>query len=224
MSDTYRPTTFDGIVGQPTDEIEALLDGPRTPDFLFHGPPGTGKTTTAYAIARRLQNGTADLMEFNASDERGIDTVRERIIPAADQTTLSGAPRVIFLDEMESMTTDAQQALRQPMEQSDAVFILACNDLSAVHDAIQSRCHVFEFDALSNRAIRQRVQQLADRDGENLDPDHIKTIVSFANGDMRSAVQRYQQVVQGGVESDPSPEPPTDGGSLEAAARQYTGQ
>lgn len=220
-ADQYRPTTFEGIVGQPTDQIRALLDGKNTPNFLLHGPPGTGKTTTAKVISREVQGSTSELMEFNASDERGIDTVRERIIPAADQTTLSGAPRVIFLDEMESMTKEAQQALRQPMEQSDAIFVLACNDLDAVHDAVQSRCHVEEFGAVPAPAIRTRINQLAQLEGVQVSENDLKTITSFANGDMRNAIQRYEQIVNGSHDSDASIE--TDGNTLEAQAQEFLG-
>lgn len=219
MKDNYRPTTFDGIVGQPTDEIEALLDGEQTPNFLFHGPPGTGKTTTAHVISRRLQRSEGERMEFNASDERGIDTVREKIIPAADQTTLTGAPRVVFLDEMESMTTDAQQALRQPMEQSRAIFILACNDLASVHDALRSRCQTFEFGPLSDAAIKKRIQQIANEEGVELADNHLKSIPALANGDMRSAIQQYQQIVRGVRPADEPVE--TDGTTLERQARSF---
>lgn len=218
----YRPTTFDEIVGQPTDEIEAqLLNSDDPPDFLFHGPPGTGKTTTAYVIARHIQGDAAELMEFNASDDRGIDTVREDIIPATKQTTLSGRRRVVFLDEMESMTADAQQALRRPMETSDAVFILACNDIEGVHDAIQSRCATYEFDEIADTAIRQRIKQIAADEGVSLDTNELSMIVGFANGDMRSAIQRYTQVARGVYPDDDGDDGTTDNGTLEIKAHEY---
>lgn len=221
MLDTYRPTTFDGIVGQPTDQIEALLDGKDTPNFLFYGPPGTGKTTTAHVIARRLQGSDSELMTFNASDDRGIDVVRDQIIPAADQSTLTGAPRVVFLDEMESMTKEAQQALRQPMEQSRAIFILACNELDAVHRAVHSRCQTFEFGPLSDTAIRTRIKQLADAEDVELDRDHLSMIVAYATGDMRVAIQRYQQVVRGAYKDDEGRKVQTDGNTLESDAQRF---
>lgn len=201
MSDLYRPTTFDEIVGQPTDQIEALLDGEHTPNFLFYGPPGTGKTTTARVIASEMP-GNVEPVEFNSSDDRGIDFVRNEIIAATGQRTLSGGTRVIILEEMESMTTEAQQALRRPMEESDDLFILLCNDVDGVHDALRSRCRDYEFGHLSDAAIRTRIEQLADRDGVMLTPNNYETIVSFAAGDMRQALTRYREIAVGVASTD----------------------
>lgn len=196
----YRPQTFDGIKGDHIAEIESRVAGGDTPNFLFYGPPGTGKTTTAYAIAREIQGTTDELLEFDASDDRGIDAVRDSINPAANQTTLTGAPMVIFLDEMDSMTKEAQQALRKPMEQGSAVFVLACNDLHAVHNAVRSRCREYEF-TLSERAIRERIAELADRDGVSLSDRQLDMVVGFAAGDMRAAIQRYIEVADGMADS-----------------------
>lgn len=184
----YRPETWDEIVGQPVEKIRDQLESPPHPNFLFYGPPGTGKTTVAYQIARELHGDTDELMEFNASDDRGIDVVRDEIIPSVPQTTLTGNVRVIFLDEMESMTVDAQMALREPMERSDAVFILACNDVTAVHPAIEDRCKDYEFAALSDTAVRTRVKEIADDMGHSLSESQIDYIVSMANGSMRGAI------------------------------------
>lgn len=219
MIEDYRPTSFEEVVDQPVERIQALLDGGETPNFLFHGPPGTGKTTTARIISREIQGSAGELMEYNASDDRGIDPVRDEIIPVVDQTTLTGAPRVIFLDEMDSMTKDAQQALRQPMEQSDAIFILACNDLGAVHDAVQSRCHDFEFAEISEPALREYILGIADDEGVDLTRNEINTITACANGDMRVALQRYQQYARGAYPDEEQLE--SESGSLEADARRF---
>lgn len=221
MNDPYRPRSWGEVVGQPTDRIRALLDGRDTDEsFLFHGPPGTGKTTVAHLIGAEVQGSPGEMLVFNASDERGIDTVRESIIPQANQTTLTGAPMVVFLDEMDAMTKDAQEALRAPIERGRAVFILACNDREAVHSAVKSRCQPFHFDALADGDVRHRIRQVADAEGVDLSDDHLKSIVSFANGDMRAAIKRYTQVARGAYDAEVV-EPTTDGSLLESSAREY---
>lgn len=219
--DTYRPRSWDDVTGQPTDEIRAMIDGKFTPNFLFHGPPGTGKTTVAYLIAKEIQGSRDELMVRNASDERGIDTIRDEIIPVVDQTTLSGAPRVIFLDEMESMTGEAQRALRQPMDESPAVFILACNNVEAVHDALISRCDTYKFGSLPGQAIRDRIDQIVDAEGVDLSDEALKDISARADGDMRTAIQRYNQYARGAREQDDTPATSPDSSSFEQSAREY---
>lgn len=215
----YRPETWDGVVGQPTDSIRADLEDGAT-NFLFHGPSGTGKTTVAYLIGKAVQGSPDELVEFNASDDRGLDAVRERIIPKVHQSTLTGAPMVLFLDEMDSMTKEAQQALRQPMEQSEAYFILACNEIEAVHDAVKSRCYEYEFDALASSAIKARIRQLANAEGHDLSDQHLAVITDFAAGDMRAAIQRYTQVTRGAYTVGATADP-VDGSSIEQSARRY---
>lgn len=224
MTDRYAPRSFDGIVGQDENirRIKARLDGANTPNFFFHGPPGTGKTATAYLIAEAIQGARSELLKFNSSDERGIDTVQDKIIPVVNTTTLSGAPMVIFLDEMDSMSKDAQQALRQPMQEGNAVFILACNEPDSVHDAVESRCRTFRFGELPDAAVRERVLVWAEMDDVTIPDHHLETIVSFANGDMRAAIDRYEEIVAG-VEDEPDPTAQFDlsGETLESQARKY---
>lgn len=216
----FRPTEWHEIVGQPVDEIAAMIDGYDTPNFLFYGPAGTGKTSTAYLIARDLTGSADEVMEFNASDDRGIDMVRDRIIPKVDQRTLTGKPRVVLLDEMESMTTEAQQALRQPMEQSKSVFVLTCNDPSNVIGALKSRCHNrgYEFGHIPSPAIRERLEQIIDQHDLDVSGQRLDAIVSFANGDMRSAISK---LIEAAKRDDPEPVEHGSQGSLEANANDY---
>lgn len=220
-AEDYRPRSWDGVVGQPVDEIQRLIDGAYTPNFLFYGPAATGKTTVAYLIAREIQGSVAELMEFNASDERGIDVIRDKIIPVVDQTTLSGAPRVIFLDEMESMTPEAQEALRQPMEQGKAIFVLACNEVDRVIDPLRSRCYDYEFGPVDAASIKERVQQLGEREGVDLSDDDLNSVASYADGDMRKAIQRYTQLARGIYSEERERTPTSDGVNMERAARDF---
>jgi len=125
----------------PLNEIKSMISEGEVPDLLLVGPPGTGKTTTAHAIAQALD---ADLHEFNTSDERGIDFVRTRVKELATQRGY-GEATVILLDEADGLTKQAQDALRRTMETGHALFILTANEGANITPAISSRCHTFTF-------------------------------------------------------------------------------
>jgi len=194
----YRPETFDEIVGQPTDEIAAMLNGKHTPNYLFYGPPATGKTTTARAIAREMYGNLQSFYEVNASDERGVDTIRDRIgrwarQDVGTQTTLTMDIPVILLDEMDGLTTEAQHALRSPMEDSSAVFILTANAIDNVHPALKSRCETYQFGPVPAAKIQQRLEEVAHMEGIEMDPQQIQDIAVESNGDMRTALRRLER-------------------------------
>jgi len=194
----YRPETFDEIVGQPTDEIAAMLNGKYTPNYLFYGPPATGKTTTARAIAREMYGNLQSFYEVNASDERGVDTIRDRIgrwarQDVGTQTTLTMDIPVILLDEMDGLTTEAQHALRSPMEDSSAVFILTANAIDNVHPALKSRCETYQFGPVPAAKIQQRLEEVAHMEGIEMDPQQIQDIAVESNGDMRTALRRLER-------------------------------
>lgn len=191
LAEQYRPTQLAELVGQPADEVRAILDGRESPNLLLIGPPGTGKTTTARCVARELHGSTEPLYELNASDDRGIDTVRDTIQRVAHNVTLSGEPPVVFLDECDSMTRTAQQALRRPMENAPAVFILAANDREPIHDAVRSRCVTFEYGAVDRTAIETRLREVAQDLGA--DGVNVGEIASDANGDMRRALNLLER-------------------------------
>ena len=194
----HRPATLDNVVGQPTDEIETLLNGRWTPNFLFYGPPATGKTTTARAIAREMYGSLESFYEINASDERGVDTIRDRIGKWArqdvgTQATLEMQIPIILLDEMDGLTVDAQQALRSPMEDSKALFILTANAPDNIHAAIKSRCETYEFGPVPAKAIQQRLEEVARIEEIDMDPQNIQDIAVESNGDMRTALRRLER-------------------------------
>jgi replication factor C small subunit len=194
----YRPETFDEIVGQPVDEIAAMLNGQYTPNYLFYGPPATGKTTTARAIAREMYGNLQSFYEINASDERGVDTIRDRIGKWArqdvgTQATLTMDVPIILLDEMDGLTTEAQHALRSPMEDSSAVFILTTNAIDNVHAALKSRCETYEFGPVPAAKIQQRLEEVARMEAIEMDPQKIQDIAVESNGDMRTALRRLER-------------------------------
>lgn len=197
----HRPQTLDQIKGQPTDELRELVDeSDNPPNLLLYGPPGTGKTTTARALVRELHGGLDSLHEINASDDRGIDAVRQTVSTFADldtgsQMTLSLNLPVILLDEADSMTLDAQQALRSPMEDAPAMFILTGNDVSGIHDAIKSRCYAggLEFAHPDTPAIAERLTEIADAENMALDGASARKLARRSGGDMRQAIDLLEQ-------------------------------
>lgn len=192
LAEKYRPSTFEEIVGQSVDEIKGVVNGTGTPNFLFYGPPGTGKTTIARIIARQVAG--TEPFELNASNERGIEAIRNRVNRVSRNATLGGGPPVIVLDECDSMTPEAQQALRSPMENHPGVFVLTGNDVRPLHSAIRSRCFKrgIEFGPVPQEAILSRLATVAHHEGYLIDQNELKRIATAADGDLRTALMLLQ--------------------------------
>lgn len=194
----YRPQYLDDIVGH--DDIVARLRSyvarDDLPNLLFSGPAGTGKTTSSQAIAKELyaDDWNEHFLELNASDERGIDVVRGRIKDFARASFGGHGYRIIFLDEADSLTSDAQSALRRTMEQfsHNTRFILSCNYSSKIIDPIQSRCAVFRFTPIDDDAVADRVIEIAEMEGIEITDEGLDAVVYAANGDMRQAINALQ--------------------------------
>ncbi|MEM0369624.1 MAG: replication factor C small subunit [Pyrobaculum sp.] len=195
----YRPRSFDEVVDleEVKSRLREFLRGGGLPHLLFYGPPGTGKTTMALVLARELYGGhwRENTLELNASDERGITTIRERVKEFARTAPTGKAPyKLVILDEADNMTTDAQQALRRIMEiyAQNTRFILLANYISRIIDPIISRCAVFRFSPLPRHLIAERLKTIAEKEGVVLTTDAIDLIYEFSEGDMRRAINILQ--------------------------------
>jgi replication factor C small subunit len=179
------------------ERLRAYSESKTFPHLMFAGPPGTGKTTAALALARDVfGDGYRDnLLEMNASDERKLESIRTKVKQFARTAPMPGTSfKVIFLDEADALTPDAQGALRRIMEQyaETCRFILSCNYSSKIVEAIQSRCAVFRFRPLDEDKVLEMVVEVAKGEGVELDGDAAEAIASVSLGDLRKAITSLQ--------------------------------
>ncbi len=207
-TEKYRPKRLEEMAGQDAivDRFRAYVKAKSMPHLLFAGPAGSGKTTAALCITRGLFGDIrGNFLELNASDERGIDVVRTKIKDFARTRSITGDFKIIFLDEADALTVDAQNALRRTMENytSTCRFILSCNYSSKIINPIQSRCAVFRFRGLSDEAIRGRLEFILEQEGVGFDESGLEAITYLAEGDMRQAVNLLQSAAAlGRVDED----------------------
>lgn len=207
----YRPERVEDISHQAevVRTLRTAIEQGNLPHLLFHGPPGTGKTTTVLALARALYGPTlyrSRILELNASDERGIKVVREKIKAFAQAAVgdqkADGYPcprfKLIILDECDSMTADAQSALRRVIENYSRVtrFCLICNYVTRIIEPLASRCAKFRFKALPEAAMLGRLQHIAAAEGVKTSPGAVEKIMEVSGGDMRRAVTFLQSCFQ----------------------------
>ena len=195
----HRPQTVGDIKGQKAivDRLKAYAKSRTFPHLLFAGPPGTGKTTAALALTKDVfgEGYRINLLEMNASDERKLESIRTKVKQFARTAPSPGTTfKVIFLDEADALTPDAQGALRRIMEQNAETcrFILSCNYSSKIIEPIQSRCAVFRFRPLAEDQVLEMVTSVAANEGINLEEEAAVAIAHVSLGDLRKAITSLQ--------------------------------
>ncbi|KAH8657089.1 P-loop containing nucleoside triphosphate hydrolase protein [Tricladium varicosporioides] len=206
----YRPDTLDDVSGHQDilATINKFVDTNRLPHLLLYGPPGTGKTSTILALARRIygsKNMRQMVLELNASDDRGIDVVREQIktfastkqifmnAPAGGASSIAGY-KLIILDEADAMTSTAQMALRRIMEKytANTRFCIIANYTHKLSPALLSRCTRFRFSPLKEADIRVLVDKVITEENVQITPEATDSLVRLSKGDMRRALNVLQ--------------------------------
>jgi replication factor C small subunit len=198
-TEKYRPTSFSELVGQEEilKRISALTNSLNIPHMLFAGPAGVGKSTMALIVVKELfkENWKENYLELNASDERGINIVREKVKNFARTKSLGKVPfKVIFLDEADALTPEAQQALRRTMENYSGTcrFVFSCNYSSKIIDPIQSRCAIFRFKLLEKKDLEKYLRRIMDVERITMSPEAFEILYEGSEGDCRKAVNLLQ--------------------------------
>jgi len=197
----YRPKSIDDIIShdQNIKTIKKLLLNNALPHLLFHGPPGTGKTSTINTIAHEIYGDNIKfmIMKLDASDDRGINSVREDIKGFAEKANMfySGV-KLIILDEADAMTFDAQFALRRIIEKYSSTirFCLICNYENKIIPAIRARCANFRFSNINSMFIYNKLKFISDNEKLSYDENAIKAISTQCNGDLRKSINTLQNI------------------------------
>ena len=198
-TEKYRPSKFNELIGQDeiVKRVSSLVNSMNIPHLLLAGPAGTGKSTLALIIVKEMYGDKwrENYLELNASDERGINVVREKVKGFARTKSLGDVPfKIIFLDEADALTPEAQQALRRTMENysSTCRFIMSCNYSSKVIDPIQSRCVLFRFKLLEKKDIEKVIRRIAENEKLEIPQETINVIYEGSEGDCRRSINLLQ--------------------------------
>ena len=198
----YRPQILSDIVGNTSiiEKLKTLEQKNNIPNLILSGPPGVGKTTSILALARQVlgKNFQNACIELNASDERGINVIRTKIREFAEKLRKlpQGQHKIIILDEADSLTSAAQQALRMIISDysNSTRFIFSCNHSSKIIEPIQSRCALLRFTKLEDKEILEFLLRVCKLENVKYDRDGLETLLFISEGDMRNAVNNLQAV------------------------------
>ncbi|WVQ80196.1 hypothetical protein IAT38_002301 [Cryptococcus sp. DSM 104549] len=201
----YRPVLLDDIVGnsETVDRLKVIAEDGNVPHIIISGMPGIGKTTSIHCLAHALLGDAykEGVLELNASDERGIDVVRNKIKSFAQRkvTLPAGRHKIIILDEADSMTAGAQQALRRTMEiySNTTRFALACNMSNKIIEPIQSRCAILRYSKLKDAEVLKRLKEICDMEKVKHNDQGLAALIFTAEGDMRQAINNLQSTFSG---------------------------
>ena len=198
-TEKYRPSKLSEMINQKhiVNRLEAFVKDGSIPHLMFAGPPGVGKTTATICLARELfgEHWHDNYFELNASDERGIGIIRGKIKNFARTAPIGKAEfKIIFLDEADSLTTDAQAALRRTIEKYTHIcrFILSVNYSSKIIEPIQSRCTVFRFTPIKADDVKKYMRKIASAEKLEITQDGLETLIFISRGDLRKAINTLQ--------------------------------
>uniref|UniRef100_A0AC35UC93 AAA domain-containing protein n=1 Tax=Rhabditophanes sp. KR3021 TaxID=114890 RepID=A0AC35UC93_9BILA len=200
----YRPIKLCDTIGNQgiIERLEFFAANGNIPNLLLSGPPGCGKTTSVWAMAKEMlgQHHKKGILELNASDDRGIEAVRNKIKDFCQAKTTfpsKNMTKIVILDEADSMTEAAQQAMRRIMEEySDTTrFAFACNNSEKIIEPLQSRCGILRFSRISDLEMQKRLLQVCKSENVEHDEKGLMQLVNLAEGDMRQALNNLQCTV-----------------------------